>query len=60
LSAFASASSVAGRVAAGDSGGMDGVLIFAGLVLGLVLFDLLVMRFGVDTRFPRDDPHWWQ
>lgn len=29
---------------------MDGLLIFGGIVAGLMLFGMLASRFGVDTR----------
>jgi len=40
---------------------MDGLLTLGLLLVLVLLFDLLAVRFGVDSRFPsiRERPPWW-
>lgn len=39
---------------------MDPLLILVLVVVGLVVFDLIVLRFGADSRSSGGDrPDWW-
>jgi hypothetical protein len=40
---------------------MEGLLTFAAVVFGLVIFDVLALRFGADTRPAADHRPdcWW-
>jgi hypothetical protein len=61
MSASASVSSVARQARLEEHVAMDGVLVLAALVGGLLLLDLLALRFGVDSRRSADrrPDCWW-